>query len=82
MNAMLLQSCPGCIEASSPTLFEGFLWGLAIMMSMPFVLLLVVGGGLFYARRQELRQAVERLLTEDRDGSSAGRPGAAQKRGT
>ena len=79
MNTMLQQSCPGCIETSNPALFEGMLWGMAIMMSMPFFLLIVVGGGLFYARRQTLRQAVERLLAEEAEASTERHPGATRR---
>lgn len=82
MNAMLQRSCPGCVEASSPALFEGFVWGMVILISMPFFLLLVVGGGLFYARRQSLRQAVERLLAEEAGAPTVRQPGAAQEGGT
>jgi hypothetical protein len=78
---MLQQSCPGCIEGSSPALFDGFLGGIAIMMAMPFFLLLVVGGGLFYARRQSLSQPVERLLAEEAGAPTVHQPGAAQERG-
>ena len=59
-------ACAWCIEASSPTVTQGFMWGMVIMMSMPYLLLVVVGGGLIYAHRQSVRQAVERLLAEER----------------
>jgi hypothetical protein len=58
-------ACPGCIEATSPDVYTGFLWGMGVMMAMPFVLLLVVGGGLLHARRSALAEEVERLLDDE-----------------
>ena len=65
MLALLQQSCAGCIEGSSPALLEGYLWGMAIMISAPFFLLAFVGGGLYYAYRQSVREAVERALSDE-----------------
>jgi len=78
MYAALQQSCPGCIETSSPALFEGMLWGMVIMTATPFFLLLVVGGGLFYARRQSMRRAVENLLADETRASADHQPGVAR----
>ena len=64
---LLALACPACVEALGSGVYEGFLWGMGLMMATPFLLLLVVGGGIFRARRKALRDEAERFL----DGESA-----------
>jgi len=42
----------------------GQLWAMAIMMAAPFLVVVVIGGGLARASRRERREAVERSLDE------------------
>lgn len=42
----------------------GQLWGTAVMMAAPFLVVAVIGGGLARASRRERREAVERSLDE------------------
>ncbi len=55
-------ACPACVEALGSGVYEGFLWGMGLMMATPFFLLLVVGGGILHARRKALRDEAERFL--------------------
>lgn len=72
MSASLLVAlaCPACVEALGSGVYEGFLWGMGLMMATPFVLLAVVGGGLWRARRRALRDEVERFLGEEAAGAA------------
>jgi hypothetical protein len=58
-------ACPACIEALGSGVYEGWLWGMGLMMVTPFFLLVVVGGGIVYTRRKALREEVERFLDEE-----------------
>jgi len=55
-----LLACPGCIEGSSPEVYRGFLWGMALMMVVPALLIAVIGGGLARARQRALEIDDER----------------------
>ncbi len=50
------QSCPGCIETSSPTMMTGMLAGLVLMMAAPFLVIFGIGGGLLRAHRRALAE--------------------------
>ncbi len=63
--ALVALACPACVEALGSGVYEGFLWGMGVMMAMPFFLLLVVGGGIMQARRRALRAEVERFLDDE-----------------
>ena len=64
-------ACPACVEALGSGVYEGYLWGMGVMMATPFVLLIVVGGGLVYERRRALRERVDPFL--EGDSTDAGR---------
>lgn len=49
----------------------GFLLMFVFMASMPYILLVVVGGGIFRARRRQREQEVERALEEQRQWEAA-----------
>ena len=61
-------ACPACVDALGSGVYEGFLWGMGLMMATPFFLLAVVGGGLVYARRRALRDHVGAFPGEERVG--------------
>ena len=48
-------------------MMDGFLWSAVFMASMPYILLAVIGGGLYLAFRRERERAVEDALAEQRD---------------
>ena len=54
---------------------EGYVWMFVLMASTPYLLLLVIGGGIFRARRREREREVEEALREQRDWEAA-RPGS------
>ena len=58
-------ACPGCIEGSDPGLYTGFLWGMGLMMLAPMLVVAGIGGGIAYARRRALRDAVDSFLKEE-----------------
>ena len=45
-------------------LMDGFFWSMLFLASMPYLLLLVIGGGLWRARRREREDQVRRALEE------------------
>jgi len=54
----------------SPQLMNGFLWSVAFLAVMPYVLLAFIGGGLYRAKRREQRNAVRALIDETTRGTS------------
>lgn len=46
----------------TPAVASGFTWSVLFLAAVPFVLIAVVGGGIFLAQRRELRDEVERFL--------------------
>lgn len=74
-------ACPACIEALGSGVYEGFLWGMGLLMATPFLLLVLVGGGFAYSWRRHRREVVERLLEED-SAAAAGAGGANRPGGT
>ena len=55
-----LVACPSC--AADQQVQEGFFWGLIFMMVSPWVVVGLIGGGLYLAFRRERREAVEEFL--------------------
>jgi hypothetical protein len=45
---------------------HGYMWMFLLMASMPYVLLAVIGGGIYRAKKREREQEVERVLAEQR----------------
>ena len=48
-------------------LMDGFFWSMLFLASMPYLLLLVVGGGLYRAFRRERELEVQQALEEQGD---------------
>lgn len=71
-SAGSLLACPGCIEGSSPSVQTGFLWSSILLMVTPYLVVGIIGGGLFLAYRRSIRQQVERFLRHE--ARSADRP--------
>jgi hypothetical protein len=46
---------------------DGFFWSMLFLASMPYLLLLVIGGGLYRAQRREREMEVQRALEEQGD---------------
>lgn len=44
---------------------DGYLWAMIVMMVAPYLVVAVIGGGLFRAHRKARRDAVERFLKEE-----------------
>jgi hypothetical protein len=55
-----LLACLSC--AAEQRVQEGFFWGLIFMMVSPWMVVGLIGGGLYLAFRRERREAVEELL--------------------
>ena len=49
----------------------GYVWMFILMAAMPYVLLVVIGGGIFRARRRQREREVEMALEEQREWESA-----------
>lgn len=49
----------------------GYLWMFVLMAAMPYLLLVVIGGGIFRARRRQREREVEMALREQREWESA-----------
>ncbi len=49
----------------------GFLLMFVFMAAMPYLLLVVIGGGIFRARRRQRQREVERALEEQREWEAA-----------
>ncbi len=60
-----LLACPGCIEGSSPSVQTGFLWSSILLMVTPYLVVGIIGGGLFFAYRRAIREQVERFLRHE-----------------
>ena len=45
-------------------LMDGFFWSMLFLASMPYLLLFVIGGGLWRARRREREEQVRQALEE------------------
>jgi hypothetical protein len=48
-------------------LMDGFFWSMLFLASMPYLLLLVVGGGLYRALRREREVEVQQALEDQGD---------------
>ncbi len=48
----------------SPQLMHGFLWSMAFLAAMPYLLLAIIGGGLYRAKLRERSHEVETALDE------------------
>ena len=55
-----LVACPSC--AADQRVQEAFFWGLIFMMVSPWMVVGLIGGGLYLAFRRERREAVEEFL--------------------
>jgi len=55
-----LVACPSC--AADQRVQEAFFWGLILMMMSPWMVVGLIGGGLYLAFRRERREAVEEFL--------------------
>lgn len=42
----------------------GYVWMFLLMASMPYILLAIIGGGIYRAKKREREQEVERMLAE------------------
>ncbi len=63
------------LQASSGS--RGYVWMFLLMASMPYLLLVVIGGGLYRARRREVEREVRRELDRQREWELSGdAPGA------
>ncbi len=60
-------ACPGCIQGAGGNLEAGLLWGLILMMVIPFAVIGIIGGGIMRAKRRELTDEVERFLESERE---------------
>ena len=49
----------------------GYVWMFVLMAAMPYLLLVVIGGGIFRARRRQREREVEMALREQREWESA-----------
>lgn len=65
-----LLACPGCIEGSDPALQAGFMWSGLFLMATPYLVVGIIGGGLYYAYRKSVRREVDSFLQEESSGSS------------
>lgn len=52
----------------------GFLLGFIVMAGTPYLLLFVIGGGIFRARKKQRQQEVERALQEQQSWEAAQHP--------
>lgn len=48
----------------SGQVMDGYFWSMLFLASMPYLLLFVIGGGIFRALRKERQQEVARALEE------------------
>jgi hypothetical protein len=48
----------------SERMHRGYTWMFLLLASTPYVLLVVIGGGLYRARKREIQREVERQLAE------------------
>ena len=55
----------------TPDQQAGYVWMFVFMAAMPYLLLLVIGGGIFRARRRQREREVEMALQEQREWESA-----------
>jgi hypothetical protein len=67
--AQTLALCPGCIEGSSAKVQAGFQWSILFMMTVPYLAVGLIGGGLFLAHRRAVRDEVERVLRSQDEGA-------------
>ncbi|WP_419948623.1 hypothetical protein [Candidatus Palauibacter sp.] len=49
----------------------GYVWMFVLMAAMPYILLVVIGGGIFRARRRQREREVELALKEQREWENA-----------
>lgn len=76
-----LLACPGCIEGSSPSVQTGFLWSSILLMVTPYLVVGIIGGGLYFAYRRSIREQVDRFLRHEsrtEDGPESGSRGTAR----
>lgn len=43
---------------------HGYVWMFLLMASMPYILLAIIGGGIYRAKKREREKEVERMLAE------------------
>jgi len=48
----------------TPQLIHGFLWSMAFLAAMPYLLVAIIGGGLYRAKRRERTGEVQDALDE------------------
>jgi cytochrome c-type biogenesis protein CcmH/NrfF len=63
-------------SAMAPGLMDAYMWGTVFLASMPYVLLLIIGGGLFLAYRRQREAEVVRALEEQGDWETDNRAAA------
>jgi len=63
-------------SAMAPGLMDAYMWGTVFLASMPYVLLLVIGGGLYLAYRRQREAEVHRALQEQGDWETENRAAA------
>ena len=54
---------------------DGFLWSMVFLAAMPYLLLVVIGGGLYRAKRREREREVLEALHEQGEWEARGAPG-------
>lgn len=61
----------GAQMGHTPDEQAGYVWMFVLMAAMPYLLLVVIGGGIFRARRRQREREVEMALREQREWESA-----------
>ncbi len=69
--AVLTTSSAASLLQHTPDEQTGFMLGFILMAGMPYLLLFVVGGGIFRARKKQREQEVERALREQQSWEAA-----------
>jgi hypothetical protein len=71
INQLALLITPGesfrVILQTSPQSQEGYMWMFIIMASTPYLLLVIIGGGIFRARRRQREDELARAVKEQQD---------------
>ena len=65
-TALALVPAAAAALQHAPDSQRGYVWMFILMASTPYILLVVIGGGIFRARRRAREQEVERVLREQR----------------
>ena len=53
LNAGRVWSCAVCFGGENSDLSRGFYWGILLLMMLPLILFLAIGGAVFYHIRQK-----------------------------